>query len=328
MIDPDSFEFTEEIIRDGSYASDFKFDPHNLRELLRILDDLSFVDKIDVGPGTGLGTERPVPEPSSEEHLRIAAETVSDTKLTALMLPSVAGESEIELIDSYADALDLIRVGVDADDASRATELLTACDDLGVPISFNLLKTYLVSPAEAVDAAEMATKFGAEVVYVVDSAGSFVPSDVTEYVTALADIDAEIGFHGHNNLGWGLQNALAAVESGATHLDASFQGIGRSAGNVQTELLCASYDNGLPREDWHLMFELEALLDEIYPSSEGVAIEDVLYGLTQFHSSYEPDLRAFAEEQDESFVDLLLFAVENELGTIEQIRDGYRSLQQ
>jgi 4-hydroxy-2-oxovalerate aldolase len=326
MIDPSTFHFTEEIIRDGSYASNFKFDPEDLREMLRILDELSFVDTIDVGPGTGLGTQDPVPEPSSEEHLSIAAETVTDTDLTTLVLPPVAGEDEMEMVASYTDTLDLIRVGVDADKASEATEFLVACDELDLTTSLNLLKTYLISPSEVVGAAEMATEHGTDILYVVDSAGGFVPDDVTRYVTRLREtVDVEVGFHGHNNLGCGLQNAVTAIEAGATHLDASFQGIGRSGGNVQTELICAHYEGGLPKKDWRLMFELEEVLEDVYPNNKGVSVRDVLYGLAKFHSSFEPDLRRFAEEQNENFKDILIFAAENELATMEEIREGYTS---
>jgi 4-hydroxy-2-oxovalerate aldolase len=329
MIDSDSFNFTEEIVRDGSYASDFKFDPDDLRRLLNAVDGLSFVDTIDVGPGTGLGTPDDVSKPSDEEHLRFAAETVTDTDVTTLVLPSLAGESEIDLITSYTDTLDQIRIGVDADSVSDATEFLSACDDLDIPTSLNLLKTYLISPTEAVKAAELAVEYGADMVYVVDSAGGLVPDDVAAYVSCLKEsVDIEVGFHGHDNLGCGLQNTIAAAEAGATHLDASAQGIGRSAGNVQTELLCAHFDGGLPREDWHRLFELEELLEDIYPGEKGISTEDILYGLATFHSSFEPELRALAEERNGSFAEMLIFAAENGFATMEEIRQGYESLEQ
>jgi hypothetical protein len=230
MRDVADFRLVEEIVRDGSYASEFQFELPQLQELLEILDSLSFVDMIDIGPGTGLGTRNPAPDPTSEEHLRLAAEMVDHTELTALVLPSIAGEAELELLERYADTLDLVRVSVDADDVSAATELLAACEERGIATSLNLLKTYLISPAEAVEAAETAVDHGAEIIYVADSAGGFRPDDVTSYVSQLqGQVDIEVGFHGHDNLGWGLQNAVAAVEAGATYVDASFQGIGRSA---------------------------------------------------------------------------------------------------
>lgn len=324
MSELQNITFVEEIIRDGSYASDFKFDPAELRELLGRLDELSFVDVIDIGPGTGLGTRTPTPEPSVDQHLQIAADTITDTDLMTLILPSVADESAIDLLASHADTLDIVRVGVNADDVSTATKLLERCEDLDFTTALSLLKTYLISPRKAVSAADMAAEYGADVVYVVDSAGGLVPHEVMTYVTRLREqTDLEVGFHGHNNLGCGLQNAIAAIEAGATHVDASLQGIGRSAGNVQTELVCIHSETELPRDDWRRLFEIETLLEDVYPGERGVSVQDVLYGLAQFHSSFEPDLREFADEQNEPFFDILLFAAENELATMQGIREAY-----
>jgi len=85
--------------------------------------------------------------------------------------------------------------------------------------------------------------YGADVVYVVDSAGALTPSGVRERVRALRErIDAEVGFHAHNNLGCAIGNALAAVDEGATWLDGSVRGLGAGAGNAATEVLCAALD--------------------------------------------------------------------------------------
>jgi len=324
MSDLSDVTFVEQIIRDGSYASTFTFDTGELRELLRHLDRLSFVDMIDVGPGTGLGTREPAPVPSPETHLQIAAEVVSDTDITTMILPSVAGKEEIDLLASYADTVDLIRIGVDADNVSAAAGLLEACESLDIEVALNLLKTYLVLPAEAADAATIAAEYDVDVVYVVDSAGGMVPDEVNAYITQISErTDTEVGFHGHNNLGWGLQNSIAAVDAGATYLDASLQGIGRSAGNAQTELVCANSELTLQREDWRRLLETESLLDNMYPDESGVSVTDVLYGLAQFHSSFEPDLRTFADEQDTRFIDLLLFAAVNDLATMQEVRNAY-----
>src|SRR6185295_19751944 len=60
-------------------------------------------------------------------------------------------------------------------------------------------------------------------------------------VRALTKRTGAAGFHGHNTRNTGYANALAAVEAGATVLDASVGGLGgcpyapRASGNVATE---------------------------------------------------------------------------------------------
>jgi len=85
--------------------------------------------------------------------------------------------------------------------------------------------------------AELADRFdGAEVV-LADTIGVAAPREVR----SLFERTSAAGFHGHNTRNTGYANALAALEAGATVLDASVGGLGgcpyapRASGNVATE---------------------------------------------------------------------------------------------
>ena len=85
--------------------------------------------------------------------------------------------------------------------------------------------------------AELAGRFdGAEVV-LADTIGVAAPQEVR----SLFERTRAAGFHGHNTRNTGYANALAALEAGATVLDASVGGLGgcpyapRASGNVATE---------------------------------------------------------------------------------------------
>ena len=70
-----------------------------------------------------------------------------------------------------------------------------------------------------------------------------LPHDVKEYVSILKNnIDTPIGYHGHNNLMLAVSNTLEAISAGATFVDTSLQGMGRSAGNAQTEIVVLILD--------------------------------------------------------------------------------------
>jgi isopropylmalate/homocitrate/citramalate synthase len=85
---------------------------------------------------------------------------------------------------------------------------------------------------------ELAARFaGRAEVVLADTIGVATPSSVR----ALVAQSGANGFHGHNTRNTGYANALAALEAGATVLDASIGGLGgcpyapRATGNVATE---------------------------------------------------------------------------------------------
>ena len=91
--------------------------------------------------------------------------------------------------------------------------------------------------------AKLMESYGADVVYVVDSAGAMVPEDVKARVGLLKEkLSVKVGFHGHNNLGLAVGNTIAAIEEGTTVVDGTLGGLGAGAGNAPTEVLVAVLD--------------------------------------------------------------------------------------
>ena len=86
---------------------------------------------------------------------------------------------------------------------------------------------------------------GCQCVYVVDSAGALVLEGVRDRVAALvAELgdDAQVGFHGHENLGLGVANSVEAVRAGAKQIDGSCRRFGAGAGNAPVEALIGVFD--------------------------------------------------------------------------------------
>ena len=94
-----------------------------------------------------------------------------------------------------------------------------------------------VDPAVVTDLVEHFRGTGVEEIVLADTIGVATPKQVKSLV---AETKAD-GFHGHNTRNTGFANAYAALEGGATTLDASIGGLGgcpfapRATGNIATE---------------------------------------------------------------------------------------------
>ncbi len=107
------------------------------------------------------------------------------------------------------------------------------------------MMAHMNSPEGLVAQARLMESYGANCLYVTDSAGYMLPEDVKARIGAVREAlkpETEVGFHGHHNLAMGIANSLAAIECGATRIDAAAAGLGAGAGNTPMEVLVAVCD--------------------------------------------------------------------------------------
>jgi 4-hydroxy-2-oxovalerate/4-hydroxy-2-oxohexanoate aldolase len=105
-----------------------------------------------------------------------------------------------------------------------------------------LMMAHMIEADELVAQLKLMEGYGANCVYITDSAGYMLPDDVASRVAlARAELkpETELGFHGHHNLAMGIANSLAAVEAGANRIDGSLAGLGAGAGNTPLEVFIA-----------------------------------------------------------------------------------------
>lgn len=175
------------------------------------------------------------------------------------------------------------------DEAIATTRILA---DLGYETFVNIMAVSEAEPS-ALDAALawVGAQSPARAVYVVDSYGNLDPRQTKDLVARYArNSGKEVGFHGHNNLQLALANSLAAVEAGATFLDASLAGMGRGAGNTPLELLLPQLGAPLGR-----LGPLFSLLETDVPAlrSElrwGYEVPYIIAGLANQHPREAMDL--------------------------------------
>lgn len=279
----------EVTLRDGSYAIDFQFTERDTRVVSAELEKAGFT-MIEVGHGVGLGSSeagKGKAAESDETYCRAAAETLKKAKWGMFCIPGIAKLSHIDMAAGYH--MDFIRVGTNVTEMEESEPFIAHAKRHGMFVSSNFMKSYAMPPKRLAEKARLAQKFGSDILAIVDSAGGMMTNDIDDYFHAVQDVcDIPLGFHAHDNLALAVANTLRAIELGATIVDTSLQGMGRSAGNASTEILLAL----LERKGIGLGLDLLQVMDigEKYIKPlvrrRGLDSIDIVGGYSQFHSSF------------------------------------------
>lgn len=291
-------------LRDGSYAIDYKFTALDTFLVSFGLEKAGF-QWIEIGHGLGLGASEAGKGKAActdREYLEVIKSSLSPSKFGMFFIPGIGKIEDIELAAEYG--LGFIRIGTNVTEIDSAKPYIEKAKSLGLTTFSNLMKSYAVPIDEFVKLAKRADIMGVDFICVVDSAGGMLPGDVREYISRLKDVtDKKIGFHGHNNLQLAMANTIEAIKAGASMVDSSLQGMGRSAGNTQTEVLLMlmekfGYDTGI---DVYKAMDLgERIVKPMMIREQGVDDIGVVSGLACFHSSF---LKTIYEIADKHKVD-------------------------
>jgi 4-hydroxy 2-oxovalerate aldolase len=293
-------EIMECTLRDGSYAVDFKFTENDTAVLAGVLGHLGF-RWIEVGHGVGLGAAQAGKGamPASDERLIEAARRAApNSQIGCFFIPAIGTAGQLK--SARAAGLDFVRVGCNPHEIEDAFPYIALAKSLGLKVCLNFMKTYAVSPAAFGEKAKQGEAAGADVIYCVDSAGSMFPDEVGQYLDAARQCcQCDLGFHGHSNLQFAVANSVAAFRSGARFIDATLYGLGRSAGNLPTEIAVAVFDK-LGIETGIDLFEVMDAAEEFMgPLMSQMQLYDMMsvaMGASQFHSSFLPQAAAAARQ--------------------------------
>lgn len=295
--DARAVEILDCTLRDGSYAVDFQFTEQQIRSVLTGLEAAG-VRFVELGHGLGLGAAEALSKPMLVPESRcfeIAGECLDRAAWGMFCIPGVATLTQLRA--AAAAGMDFVRVGVDIVNVKPAEEFVSAAKELGMTVFVNLMKTNLLDVDGVIATVRKCTEYGADGVYLVDSVGGYLPGEVTTlFEQVRASIGGTLGFHGHNNLGLANANALAAVSGGATYVDTTIDGIGRSAGNAVTESVAAVLSRMDAGDyDYRALAELSEAVVRSLDRLHDDRVYQLVGGLTQTHSSFFPLITRCAE---------------------------------
>ncbi|MFC4948682.1 4-hydroxy-2-oxovalerate aldolase [Pseudonocardia sp. GCM10023141] len=245
-------------LRDGMSSVSHRFTAQNVAAIAGGLDRAG-IPTIEVAHGIGIGAssiQYGVAAETDPDYVRAAVGAVENADIAVLYVPGIATLTDLQ--NSVDAGIRTVRVAVHCTEADCAQQPVEWAKDAGLTVMTFLMMSHKLEPGALAEQARKLASYGADVIYVVDSAGALVPQQAGARVAALhAAVSAGIGFHAHNNLGVGIGNALAAAENGATFIDGSLRGLGASAGNAQTEVLAAAFE----RAGWDTGVDLFRLIE-------------------------------------------------------------------
>jgi len=236
---------TDSTLRDGSHAVAHQFTEQQVRAVVHALD-AGCVEVIEVSHGDGLGGSSFNYGFSRTDEFDLIAAAVDEAahaKIAVLLLPGVG---TIEHLRHARDVgASVARIATHCTEADVSVQHFGAARELGMETVGFLMLSHRIGPPELARQARTMVDAGAQCVYVVDSAGALVLADAQDRVQALLDEvgkEAQVGFHGHQNLSLGVANSVLAVQAGARQVDGALCGLGAGAGNAPTEILAATFD--------------------------------------------------------------------------------------
>ncbi len=229
-------------LRDGMHPKRHQITIEQMKSIARGLD-ASGVPLIEVTHGDGLGgasVNYGFPAASDEEYLRAVIPLLQHAKVSALLLPGIGTVDHLKMAADCG--VTTIRVATHCTEADVSEQHISLGRKMGLDTVGFLMMAHMIEPEQILAQAQLMESYGANCIYVTDSAGYMLPDDVSARVRLLRERlkpETELGFHGHHNLSMGIANSLAAVEAGARRIDCACGGMGAGAGNTPMEVFVA-----------------------------------------------------------------------------------------
>jgi len=257
-------------LRDGGYINNWSFKDEHIIKILKALRD-SQTDIIECGY---LNDQK-----GEKNNSTLFNSTATADKIITSLGSSDAqkvvminfGDFDIKkLPQKKENNIDGIRLAFHKADIDKAFECAYKIKELGYKLYFQPMITKNYKDIEFLSIIEKANEFNPYAFYIVDSFGSMTLDEFHKYlVLAQNNLNSSIslGYHSHNNMQLAFSNAISMCSQNFKReiiIDSSIYGIGRGAGNLNTELI-ADYLNNVYEKDYDTLPLLD-IIDELLAS--------------------------------------------------------------
>lgn len=231
-------------LRDGGLVSDFFFTDEFVKDLYQAnikagVDYMEFGYKAsrDMFDESKFGKWKFCKD---EDIRAIVGDNPSDLKIS-IMADVGRCDYKTDILKKEESPIDLIRVATYLNTIPSAIHMIEDAAAKGYEVSCNIMAISNTQEKDLAIALDLLGQTPVDVLYIVDSYGALYPEQIARiadiYMNAVAKYGKKIGIHAHNNQQLAFANTIEAVGDGVDWLDATYDGMGRGAGNCSMELL-------------------------------------------------------------------------------------------
>lgn len=304
------FRLIDSTLRDGSHAVSHRFTAEEVRRVVAGLDAAG-VPVIEVTHGDGMGGSSfnyGFSHTPDTDLLKVAVETAQRATIAVLFVPGIGVKDDLR---QAADlGVGMARVATHCTEADIAEQHIALTKELGMEAIGFLMMAHMTSPEDLAEQARKMASYGADAVYVTDSAGAMTVDDFKRRVAAVKGaIDVDVGVHAHNNLSLAVANSLGALEEGASNVDGCATGLGAGAGNCSTEILVATSDKlGLRTgvDTFAMMDAAEECVRPLHPQMGVIDRDGLMLGYAGVYGSFLLHARKAAQRYEVETRDILV----------------------
>jgi len=301
-------------IRDGGLVNNFHFSDDFVRGVYETCV-ASGVDYMEIGKNNSpsLMSEDefgPWNFCKEEDIRRVIGDNNTDLKIA--VMSDIGRVVKEELIPKSESVVDMVRVAAYIHQLPEAIELVNNAHEKGYETTINIMAISKSSLDELDEALNIVSQTPVDVIYVVDSFGSFYPEQIRKltekYLEYAQKNGKKLGIHAHNNLQLAFANTIEAMMYGVSFLDATVSGLGRGAGNCPLELLIGFLKNPKYKLEPLLKFIQEKIVPLEKELDWGYSIPYMITGQLNEHPRSAMKARAQNDTEYVKFYNSLLDA--------------------
>jgi len=286
-------------LRDGGYYNNWNFSIHLINKYLKVMSDIK-VDYVEIGFRSlerkefrgpcAYTTDQFLNDLKIPKTLKVGvmingAELIkaNTLKKNTLLISSLFKKAKFSKVK-------LVRIASHYSELSKVMPVASKIKSLGYKVAINLMQISDRTENEIKQFCDLAKKYNMDAVYFADSTGSLNRYQTLEIVKNFKkNWKADLGIHAHDNMDMAMENAMMALNNGASWIDSTVLGMGRGPGNVKTENLVLELEKIFKRKvNYNSLIKL--IEDDFIPMKNkygwGSNVYYYLSGLYGIHPSF------------------------------------------